>query len=79
MSFEVTARTILHLGADLITSDAVALYELIKNSIDARSTSGVDVDFEISIRESDYSALLDLALNSSGITVLELQEAAIKR
>ena len=37
MSFKVTARTILQLGAELISSDAIAFYELVKNSFDARS------------------------------------------
>jgi len=35
--FKVSARTLLHLGAELISSDAVAFYELIKNSFDAHS------------------------------------------
>lgn len=37
MAFKITARTLLELGAELIGSDSVALYELVKNSIDARS------------------------------------------
>ena len=37
MSFRVTARTILHLGSELISSDGVAFYELIKNALDANS------------------------------------------
>ncbi len=37
MSFRVTARTILQLGAELISTDAVAFYELIKNAFDAGS------------------------------------------
>lgn len=37
MPFRVTARTILQLGAELISSDAVAFYELIKNAFDAKS------------------------------------------
>lgn len=37
MHFRVAARTILHLGAELISSDSVAFYELIKNAFDARS------------------------------------------
>lgn len=57
MAFKITARTILHLGADLISSDAVALYELIKNSIDAKSKTGVSVDFEIVLRHGDFVAL----------------------
>lgn len=35
--FRVTARTVLQLGAELISSDAVAFYELIKNAFDAGS------------------------------------------
>ncbi|KQO70631.1 sensor histidine kinase [Methylobacterium sp. Leaf88] len=37
MSFRVSARTILHLGSELISSDGVAFYELIKNALDAES------------------------------------------
>lgn len=37
MSFRVTARTLLHLGAELISSDTVALFELVKNAFDAGS------------------------------------------
>lgn len=37
MNFRVSARTILHLGSELISSDGVAFYELIKNSLDARA------------------------------------------
>lgn len=58
MSFTISARTILQLGAELISSDAVALYELIKNAIDAKSTSGVRIDFEIVVRESDFSSVM---------------------
>ncbi len=39
MAFRVQARTILQLGAELISSDAVAFYELIKNSFDAGAKS----------------------------------------
>lgn len=35
--FRITARTLFHLGADLISSDAMALYELVKNAFDAGS------------------------------------------
>ena len=37
MPFRMTARTILQLGAELISSDGIAFYELIKNSFDAGS------------------------------------------
>lgn len=37
MSFTFEARTLLELGKELISSDEVALYELIKNAVDAQS------------------------------------------
>ncbi len=37
MPFRVNARTLLQLGAELISSDAIAFYELIKNAFDAAS------------------------------------------
>lgn len=79
MSFEISARTILHLGADLISSDAVALYELIKNSIDARSSSGVDVSVEIVIKASDYVATVSLAESNADVTVEALKVDLRKR
>ena len=36
-NFQVAARTLLHLGSELITSDEVAIYELLKNAFDAES------------------------------------------
>jgi signal transduction histidine kinase len=44
MAFKIAARTILHLGGELISSDAVALYELIKNAFDAGSKEGVKIE-----------------------------------
>ena len=38
VGFRVAARTIIELGAELISSDSIALYELIKNAYDANST-----------------------------------------
>lgn len=37
MPFRVDARTVLQLGSELISSDAIAFYELIKNAFDAGS------------------------------------------
>jgi signal transduction histidine kinase len=55
MAFKVAARTIIELGAELISSDAIALYELIKNAYDARSRRA-----QISIQSVfRYSALRD--------------------
>ena len=44
--FRVAARTLTHLGAELITSDAIALNELIKNAFDAGSKS-VEINFDV--------------------------------
>ena len=36
-NFKISARVLRHLGGDLITSDAMALNELLKNAFDAGS------------------------------------------
>src|SRR6266511_3432573 len=53
MPFRVNARTILHLGSELISSDAVAFYELIKNAFDARSKR-VDINIISRIPHETY-------------------------
>ncbi|MFC1829724.1 ATP-binding protein [Thermodesulfobacteriota bacterium] len=53
MSFKIAARTILQLGAELISSDAVAFYELIKNAFDAASPD-VNIGVVIRIDHEDY-------------------------
>lgn len=57
MPFRVTARTVLQLGAELISSDAVAFYELIKNAFDARSKR-VEIDVVVRIPFSAYMSAL---------------------
>ena len=52
--FRVCARTVLELGAELISSDIVAFYELIKNAFDAQSPNGAEIHFEIVLRHNDY-------------------------
>lgn len=49
MTFRILARTILHLGSELIGSDAIAFYELIKNAFDARSP---DIHVDVLVRLS---------------------------
>ncbi|WP_444756766.1 sensor histidine kinase [Pseudomonas sp. A014] len=49
--FSVAARTLVHLGAELITSDEVAINELIKNAFDAESPR-VKVDIHIPVPHS---------------------------
>lgn len=65
MPFRVAARTILQLGSELISSDGVAFYELIKNSFDARTKSGVLVDVVIRIPHRSIRALKEAIENSN--------------
>jgi signal transduction histidine kinase len=58
MAFKFAARTLLELGKELISTDDVAIYELIKNSIDARS-SVVVIVFNVCILRSHYDEALD--------------------
>lgn len=63
MHFKVAARTVLHLGAELISSDGIALYELIKNSFDAGSDSveiSVQMAFPFTAYEESRERLLKL-------------------
>ena len=53
MTFKVAARTILQLGSELISSDSVAFYELIKNGFDAGSNR-VELEFLIRIPGDDW-------------------------
>lgn len=52
--FKICARTVLELGAELISSDVIAFYELIKNAFDAGSPSGAEIHFKIALRRNDY-------------------------
>ena len=53
MAFRMTARTILQLGAELISSDSIAFYELIKNAFDADSRQ-VDINVYVRIEFAAY-------------------------
>lgn len=55
--FRITARTVLELGSELISSDIIAFYELVKNGFDAGSESGVDVKFDIVLTRRSYLRL----------------------
>jgi signal transduction histidine kinase len=58
MAFGFKARVLLELGAELISSDAVALYELVKNSLDANATA-VRIDIRVSLQPSAFNQLLE--------------------
>jgi hypothetical protein len=61
LAFRVNARAVLELGSELISSDIIAFYELIKNAFDAGSKSGADVKFRIAMRRNDYLHLRKIA------------------
>ena len=53
MAFRIAARMILELGAELISSDAIALYELVKNSVDAGS-EWVSINVQVVLKRSHF-------------------------
>ena len=53
MHFSFEARTLLELGKELISTDEVALYELIKNAVDAGSPK-VEIDVQSRLAHTDY-------------------------
>lgn len=57
--FKITARTVLELGSELISSDIIAFYELIKNGFDAGTKAGVEIRFDIALRRNLYARLKD--------------------
>lgn len=67
--FRIAARALRQLGAELITSDAIALNELIKNSFDARSPR-VSIEIYSPIDVSGALSLSEKLLQNS-VTVLE--------
>ncbi len=66
MVFRVNARTVLELGSELISSDIIAFYELIKNAFDAGSRTGADVHFWIAMRRNEYLRIRDRAQSLTG-------------
>ena len=59
MSFVIDARTILELGKELISSEEMALFELIKNSFDA-GLAETHVEIWLRLSRSDYLKLITL-------------------
>ncbi len=59
MSFKFAARTILELGKELISSDELALYELIKNAVDAKSPR-IEIVVNSHLKNSDYREAVTL-------------------
>ncbi|MFW1678288.1 hypothetical protein ACFVYJ_10985 [Pontibacter sp. JAM-7] len=71
VAFKVSARALRHLGAELITSDDIALYELIKNSFDAKSENvTIKISYPFSRSEERLKQLCKSWSNKSFIARL---------
>src|SRR5215213_3938776 len=79
MSFKVSARTVLQLGSELISSDDVALYELVKNAIDAKSKNGVEIDIHICLSYTAYSEVMRELEDDEPRELEEIKEAIRSR
>lgn len=55
--FRITARTVLELGSELISSEIIAFYKQIKNGFDANTSFGFNVEFDIVLPRRAYLRL----------------------
>ncbi len=76
VKMKINPRIIEHLGSDLITSASVAIVELIKNSIDARSKQ-VNVQFFDSVEYVKRNDKLLLPLDIDIVSLLEREGSAL--
>ncbi len=67
MSFKFAARTLLELGKELISSDEVAINELVKNAIDAGSPR-VHCIFSILLTHRHYQQAIDSLNDGKSVT-----------
>lgn len=74
MAFKISARTVLELGSELISSDEVALYELVKNAIDAKSRTGAELDFHVCLPYHAYSQVARELETQTSRPLAELKE-----
>lgn len=77
MPFKIAARTILQLGAELISSDGIAFYELVKNSVDAGSPR-VEIDIRVRMQRDSYREILKeirmLSPNAQGKALVSIKK-----
>lgn len=75
--FKISARTILELGSELISSDIIAFYELIKNGFDARTKNGINIHFSVVLRRNSYLTLTSRAKGETD-SLKDLKESSLK-
>lgn len=78
MAFRVSARTVLELGAELISSDAIAIYELVKNAIDAESEDGIDICFFVTLTHAHFIESL-AEIQEASLSVDQLRAKVLAR
>jgi len=80
MSFRVMARTVLQLGAELISSDGIGFYELIKNAFDAGSPR-VDIDVDVRLPHDAYISHMQFVQSERQVqrTKRDLEQAIEER
>lgn len=71
--FRITARTVLELGSELISSDIIAFYELVKNGFDAKTKTGVDIRFDIALPRRAYLKLQEILAEGGQLSELKAQ------
>jgi signal transduction histidine kinase len=76
VGFRFAARTLLELGKELISSDEVALYELIKNSIDAGSPR-VEIVASVVLPHSAFLSAMHEAEQGKTKAALDLVRAGL--
>lgn len=70
----------LELGSELISSDIIAFYELVKNAFDAGSRTGVEIRFQVPLRRNAYLRIRAKAVSEEPKeAVLRELEAKIDR
>jgi len=77
MAFKIEARTILQLGSELISSDGVAFYELIKNAFDARTKKPVRIEVVVRIADPSYRSLKESIRQAKPSALDPLRKAAL--
>lgn len=77
--FKISARTVLELGSELISSDIIAFYELIKNSFDAGSKSGASIYFNIVFRKNFYLSAIEKLTKKEFIDLNSLKSNIVEQ
>ena len=78
MTFTVKARILMELGSELISSDSIAIYELVKNALDAGSKR-TGVEFQTVLPYSAFSRLSSMLRAKNTEAELEKLEVEFER